>query len=184
MTPDTVFTGLFFMFTAIAIGSSLIVAFSRNLAHSIFMLLISLGSVASFYALFGADFLFAVQVLIYVGGILVILIFAMFISEKFPIEKEDVDVNKAVSAMIVGIIFFITMAMVAFGTNWPTPTPESLSPTTAQIGTELLQSYLLPFELIGVVLLAALIGATMLTRSKEEQDPHTKIAYEPERDDK
>jgi len=161
---STASIGLFYAFAAVAAGSALYVAASRNLARAIFMLFFSLGAVAAFYGWFGADFLMIVQLLIYVGGILVILIFAMMISEHFPVEEERRSLNKDLAGFMVAGILFGLLTMVAFATPWPAPQAPAVEPTASLLGGPLLTRYLLPFELAGVILLVALIGATLLTR--------------------
>lgn len=181
LNTDLMYIGLYYFFAVVALGSCAFVAFSRNLAHAIFMLLFALGSVAGFYAILGADFLFAAQVLIYVGGILVILIFAMMISEHFPLEEDIHDTDKSLAAGILGMLFVAVMMMVAWGTQWPEVAGITTDPTTAKIGEALIGQYLFLFEVAGVVLLVALMGATLMTRH-EGESPHDNIEYQNERE--
>lgn len=181
MSAELFYTGLFYLFSVVAVGSAGVVAFSRNLAHAIFMLLFSLGSVAALYALLGADFLFAAQILIYVGGILVILIFAMMISEYFPVGEEERPVDKSLAGLTVSFLFMLVMMLVAWGTNWPEVATLSTEPTTAKIGKNLISDYLFPFEISGVILLIALISATLMTR-RSDDNPHPNIEYERDRE--
>lgn len=182
-STDIAFVGLYYFFAVVAVGSAGVVAFSRNLANAIFMLLFALGSVAAFYGFLGADFLLAAQVLIYVGGILVILIFAMMISERFPLQQHELTADKAVSGGLMSLLFLGVMFMVAWGTEWPSGSLSEFefSATTAEIGSKLLTSYFFPFEIAALILLVALIGATMMTR-KDDTEPHPNIEYERERD--
>ncbi len=110
---------MFYFLSVVAVFSAGVVAFSRNLARAIFMLLFALSSFAGFYAWLGADFLFAVQLLIYVGGILVILLFAMMVSQEFPVSADDPDLNKILSGFLFSLIFVLVMVFVALGTPWP-----------------------------------------------------------------
>jgi NADH-quinone oxidoreductase subunit J len=181
MSSELFQTGLYYFFAVVAVGSSGLVAFSRNLAHAIFMLLFALGSVAAFYALLGADFLFAAQVLIYVGGVLVILIFAMMISEEFPVGADDRATDKSVAGFITSFLVLTVCLMVAWGTQWPEVGAISVEPTTTELGKALLSEYLLPFEIAGLLLLVALIGATMMTRL-DQDEPHPNIEYQRDRE--
>lgn len=181
MSSELFYTGLYYFFAVVGVGSAGMVAFSRNLAHAIFMLLFALGSVAGFYALLGADFLFAAQILIYVGGILVILIFAMMISEQFPVGEDERSTDKSVAGLITSFLFFAVMMMVAWGTGWPEAGSIVAEPTTEKLGTELLSNYLFPFEVIGVLLLVALIAATLMTR-KDDDSAHPNIEYQRDRE--
>lgn len=171
LTSGAFYQGTFWFLSIVTVGASIAVAFSRDLARAIFMLLFALGGIAGFYAWLGADFLFAVQLLVYVGGILVILIFAMMVSQRFPIEEEEPNLNKDMAGLIISMVIFSGLAIVAFGTNWPEISEIEFEPTTAMLGEPLLTTYLLPFEVAGVILLVALVAATLLTRSdKEEQE--------------
>jgi NADH-quinone oxidoreductase subunit J len=181
MSSELFQTGLYYFFAVIGVASAGMVAFSRNLAHAIFMLLFALGSVAGFYALLGADFLFAAQVLIYVGGILVILIFAMMISEEFPVSPDIRPTDKSVAGLITSFLFFAIMMMVAWGTGWPEAGSIASEPTTEKLGIELLSNYLFPFEIVGVLLLVALIAATLMTR-KDDDPVHPNIEYQRDRE--
>ncbi|MFB6345066.1 MAG: NADH-quinone oxidoreductase subunit J, partial [bacterium] len=126
------------------------------------------------------DYLMAAQLLIYVGGILVILIFAMMISEHFPLQQHELSVDKAVSGGLMSFLFFSVMSFVAWGTSWPTSDLPDYTSTTSEIGEALLTTYLFPFEIIAVLLLVALIAATM-TR-KDDTEPHPNIEYQEERE--
>jgi NADH-quinone oxidoreductase subunit J len=181
MEAELFYTGLYYFFSVVAIGSAAMVAFSRNLAHAIFMLLFALGSVAAFYGMLGADFLFAAQLLIYVGGILVILIFALMISDQFPLEKDLPPVDKSVAGITFSLLFVAIMMMVAWGTNWPEAASIATDPTTPALGVALLSEYLLAFEIAGFVLLVALVAATLMTR-KDDVSAHDNIEYDRERE--
>lgn len=181
LSTDIFYVGLYYFFAVVAVGSAGMVAFSRNLAHAIFMLLFALGSVAAFYGFLGADFLMAAQILVYVGGILVILIFAMMISEHFPIQEHELSVDKAVSGGLMSFLFLVVMLMVAWGTDWTEASLPTYEATTPRIGELLLTTYLFPFEIAAVVLLVALVAATMMTR-KDDTEPHPNIEYKRERD--
>jgi NADH:ubiquinone oxidoreductase subunit 6 (subunit J) len=172
-TPTAIYHGIFWFLAVVTVFSAGVVSISRDLARAIFMLLFALGGIAGFYAWMGADFLFAVQLLIYVGGILVILIFAMMVSQQFPIEEEEPNLNKDISGFVVSAVIFGSLAAVAFGTTWPSVSLAEFEPSTGMLGEPLLTTYLLPFEVAGVILLMALIGATMLTRSDTEDDHST-----------
>ena len=164
LTSELVYTGMFWFLAVVTIGGAFVVAFSRDLARAIFMLMFALGGIAGFYAWLGADFLFAVQLLIYVGGILVILIFAMMVSQRFPVEEEEPNLNKDMSGILVSLVTFAGIAGVALGTSWPEVQLSEFEPTTTTIGEALLTTYLLPFEIAGMILLIALLAATLMTR--------------------
>ena len=160
---ELIFIGLLF----IIVASALWVVSSPNLVHSAVSLLFTLFGVAGLYVFLYADFLAATQVVIYVGGILVLIIFGVMLTNKIdkPIIESNSS-NKIIGVFISGFIFLI-LSIIIFQTNWNAlPNNSEGSSTVALIGRLILGDYLLPFELISILLLAALTGAAMLARKK------------------
>jgi len=159
-------TAVFYLIAAITVGSAAIVAFSRNIIYSAFSLLGTFAGVAGIYVFLGADFVAGVQLLIYVGGILVLILFAVMLTHRIT----DVEItNRAVGripALAVGLILLALLAQTVRETPWVKVQEATYAPTTEKIGDLFLQNYLLPFELASVVLLAALIGAAVLSRKE------------------
>ncbi len=159
-------TIVFYLVAAITVGSAAMVAFSRNIIYSAFSLLGTFAGVAGIYVFLGADFVAAVQVLIYVGGILVLILFAVMLTHRIT----DVRItNRAVGripALAIIAVFLVLLVQTVEETNWAKAKEIGYSPTTARIGDLFLQSYLLPFELASLVLLAALIGAVFISRKE------------------
>ena len=160
---ELIFIGILFIIAA----SALWVVSSPNLVHSAVSLLFTLFGVAGLYVFLYADFLAATQVVIYVGGILVLIIFGVMLTNKIdkPIIESNSS-NKIIGVFISGFIFLI-LSIIIFQTNWNAlPNNSEGSSTVALIGRFILGDYLLPFELISILLLAALTGAAMLARKK------------------
>ena len=157
---------IFYVVAAITIGSAMIVAFSRNIIYSAFSLLGTFAGVAGIYIFLGADFVAAVQVLIYVGGILALTLFAVMMTHRIT----DVQItNRAVgriSALVVIGIFLLLLVQAIQQTTWVKAKEIVYAATTARIGNLFLESYLLPFEIAALVLLVALIGAVVLARKE------------------
>jgi NADH-quinone oxidoreductase subunit J len=157
---------VFYVIAGVTIGSAAIVAFSRNLVYSAFALLGTLLGVAGLYAMLAADFVAIVQVLTYVGGILVLLIFAVMLTHRI----SDVAVSNRVVGPVPALLFVVLVAGVmgtcVVGANWSQIAAPSAEPTTAGIGQAFLGPYILPFELASVVLLVALIGAIVISRKE------------------
>jgi NAD(P)H-quinone oxidoreductase subunit 6 len=159
-------TAVFYLVAIITVGSALMVAFSRNILYSAFSLLGTFAGVAGIYVFLGADFVAAVQLLIYVGGILVLLLFAVMLTHRIT----DVEItNRAagrIPALIVTGVFIYLLVQTVRETPWVKAKEIIYQPTTAKIGDLFLDSYLLPFELASLVLLAALIGAVVISRKE------------------
>lgn len=159
-------TLIFYVVAAITVGSAAMVAFSRNIIYSAFSLLGTFAGVAGIYIFLGADFVAGVQVLIYVGGILVLTLFAVMLTHRIT----DVQItNRAVGrfpALVVIGIFVLLLVQTIRETTWVKAKEIVYAATTARIGDLFLEGYLLPFELASLVLLVALIGAVVLARKE------------------
>ncbi len=159
-------TVIFYLVAAVTVVFAAIVAFSRNIVHSAFSLVGTFGGVAGIYVLLGADFVAAVQVLIYVGGILVLILFAVMLTHRIAeVQITNRSVGKLPALITAGILILILVQAIQ-ETSWVKAQETGYLPTTAQIGNLFLQDYLLPFELASVVLLVALIGAVTLSRKE------------------
>ena len=163
-------TLVFYGLAALALVNAGLVAFSRNILHAALGLLVTLLAVAGLYLWLGADFLGVTQLLIYVGGILVLILFAVL----FTTRIGQVRITNASAPRIGGAV---VAALVAGGLGYvgvTTPwrlTEAVAAPTTARIGDGFLREYLLPFELVSLVLLLALVGATVLARRAVREPP-------------
>ena len=159
---------LFYLIAAVTVVSAAGVAFSPNIVYSAFSLMGTFMGVAGLYVFLAADFVAVIQVLIYVGGILVLTLFAVMLTHRIADVRIS---NRAVGRLpSLAIIAFVgvVMASAALGANWKMAAPGTPQPTTYAIGNGFLNEYLLPFELVSVVLLAALIGAVVLSRKELE----------------
>ena len=159
-------SAVFYLLAAITVGSALGVAFSDNVVYSAFALMGALLGVASMFVLLGADFLGAVQLLVYVGGILVLTLFAVMLTHRIAdVHVSNRAVGRLPGLVLVGVVLG-WMVHVARQAAWVVGEPGAPAPTTYGIGEALLTDYALPFEVASVVLLAALIGAVVVSRKE------------------
>jgi NADH-quinone oxidoreductase subunit J len=159
---------VFYFFAALTVGSAAVVVFSRSLIRSAFALLFTFFGVAALYVFLGADFLAATQMVIYVGGILVLLLFGVMLTHKLydlNLKSESFQIVPAVVA-VLGIFGVLTTFMIR--TRWHEGGQSPAAPTTAALGELLMKDYLLPFEAASILLLVALIGAAMIVRRRTE----------------
>ncbi len=162
---------LFYLFAAITIASAAVVALGRNILHSVFFLLVAFTGVAGLFVLLHADFLAAVQVIVYVGGILVLILFAVMMTRK--VRTPEVS-NEAVGlwrGLLLGATALVLLVRLILNSSWfggrpvaGVPGPELT--TVDGLGQSLLGGYLFPFEVASVVLLAALVAAAVLVRKE------------------
>jgi NADH:ubiquinone oxidoreductase subunit 6 (subunit J) len=159
-------TAVFYLIAIITVGSAAVVAFSPNIIYSAFSLLGTFAGVAGLYVFLGADFVAGVQVLIYVGGILVLILFAVMLTHRITdVEITNRAAGRVPGLLIVGV-FLVILIQTIRETPWVRVKEVAHIPTTAKIGDLFLENYLLPFELASLVLLAAMIGAVVLSRKE------------------
>ncbi|MFH1229984.1 MAG: NADH-quinone oxidoreductase subunit J [Planctomycetota bacterium] len=164
---ELIYQIIFYAFTVLVIGSALIVAFSPNIIHSAFALLLTFFSIAGIYVFLSSEFLAIAQVVIYVGGILVLILFAVMLTNKI----RDVNLSNPSTSPYIAIplvlIIFIGLVWLIIITPWPVKEPQAIG-TIEDIGNALLGKYLLVLEVAAVLLLGALLGAAYLARGKNK----------------
>jgi NADH-quinone oxidoreductase subunit J len=158
---------IFWALAALVLIPAILVVTVKNVFHAALWLILSLTGVAGVYAMLAADFLFAVQLLVYVGGIMVVLLFVVLLSGK-PSDWTGRQVSEKtwLGALFAGFL------MAAFGSviaGWPIsgPAPAATPLTTWALGHLLLSDMLLPFEFVSITLLAALVGAVYFSARKK-----------------
>ena len=155
---------IFYLFAAITILSAIFVVTVRNIVHSAFYLLFTFFGVAGIYVLLGADFVAVVQLIVYVGGILILLIFGVMLTNKITNVQIKSGAWQIVPSVIgigvLGTFLYWTFA----NTNWKTNNAEIPFATTHNLGILLMNQYVVVFELLGILLLIALIGAATIAR--------------------
>jgi len=165
----------FYLFALITVVSAVFVVFLKNILRSVFSLLFTLFGVAGLYLFLHADFLAATQVLIYVGGVLVLLIFGIMLTQKMV--ESDIRTGRIQfmpSLVAIGILFIFLLFLI-FNTPWKiqgamhTQMTAFDTGTTSSIGTLLMTEWLLPFEVASILLLAALIGAVSIARVRKPE---------------
>ncbi len=157
---------VFWLLAGLTIGSACITAFSRNIVYSAFALFGSFSGVAGIYILLGADFLFIIQIFIYIGGILVVTIFAVMLTQGVADMNVSNRVVGMAPALAITILVGVIMLYALMRSGWPQGKAAPLIPTTYGIGNAFLGPYVLPFEIASIVLLAALIGAIVISRQE------------------
>ena len=155
---------IFWLFAVVTVGSAAVVVLARSLIYSAFALLFTFFGVAGLYVLLGADFLAATQLLVYVGGILVLLLFGVMLTHKLYDLDLKSEVTQFGAGLLVALGLFVLLTATAARTEWMTASPRTPAPTTETIGRLFLGSFLLPFEAASILLLVALIGAAMIVR--------------------
>ena len=173
---------VFWVLAVVSVGSAAMILLSPWIVHMAFWLLASLAGFAGLYLHLGADFLGFAQVLVYIGGILILFLFGVMLT-----QKADVPVHKPISwriilpGIVVGIVLQCMLVVLMVGNGWkelppdqvgvlmgPAPLEKLVDPTSEEIGIRFMSRFILPFEVVSVLLLVAMIGATYIARSRED----------------
>jgi NADH-quinone oxidoreductase subunit J len=161
---------VFWFFAILTIGSACVVVFSRNMIYAVFSLLFTFFGVAGIYVLLNADFLAVTQIMIYIGGILVLLIFGIMLTSNITgvdIKSGQTGKIQMFFAGIFSLIIIVGLIFIALTTKWYSAVPSAeVNSTIELIGKSLLTNYLLAFESASVLLLIAIIGAALIARRK------------------
>jgi NADH-quinone oxidoreductase subunit J len=173
MLIDTV---LFYVFAAMVLGGALLTITRRNAVHSAIWLIVSLLGVAGLYLLQKAEFLFAVQIVLYVGGIMVLFLFVIMLvnldqaARERQFNRQWAVALAAVLAVGAQVGYFLYLGKDAFRLA-ETPSPAPSTPGSALGNTELVadvlfKDYLLPFELASILLLVAVVGSVVMAKKR------------------
>lgn len=158
----------FFMFAGLAVVGALGCALSTNIVYASFALLGSLFGVAALFAWLSADYLAITQLIVYVGGVLVLFLFAVMLTNKIRDVEDSNPITNLQPGLIIGTALAGALLYVATQTPWKTQ-EGTAQETTALVGDALLSQYLLPFEMLSLLILAALIGAVMMARKEVKE---------------
>lgn len=156
---------MFYLFAAITLGSGLAICISRNIVRMAVYLFGTLSAVAVLYFLLLANFIGVIQLIVYAGGTLILLIFGVMLTSKSPWARFDVKRGELVAAGIVCAVLALALLVVVTGAAWPTHATAEGS-TVRAFGESLLGAYLVPFEAVSVLLLVVMVGAALLARQE------------------
>jgi NADH-quinone oxidoreductase subunit J len=157
----------FWAFAASLVGAGFAVVLGKNLFHSVLWLALALVSTAGIFLTLNAEFIAAVQVLLYAGGVVTVVVFAIVVTERLVGERLSQTSRHVAAGAIVsaGVLVLLLRAIGQAQIALPRPPPPA--DLTRQIGTSLLTQFVLPFELLAVLLLVGLLGASYFARPEE-----------------
>ena len=157
----------FFIVALVATGSALGLVLRTNAIHGALFLVLNLGSIAALYLMLGAEFLAAAQVIVYAGAIMVLFVFAIMVLIPGK-EETGPDPRRGVRLLAapVGPLLFLMLVFVMTARLRGAPGPGGPAGTVTAVGRLLFTSYLFPFELTSVLLLAAMVGVLLLARRR------------------
>lgn len=154
----------FFIVAAITLVGGFLVASMRNVMHAALALMLSFFGVAGMYVILDAGFIAAVQVLVYIGAIAVLILFAIMLTRGLMTKTLAAENSQWIAAAVIALLLFAVLFFIVIGTSWPVSPSQVVGDMIPKIGTELMTTYVLPFEIASLLLLAALIGAIVIAR--------------------
>jgi len=163
------FDFIFYVFAVVCVGSALFVAFTPNVVHAAVALVPTFGSLAGLYLLLGADFIAVTQVAIYIGAILVLMLFGIMYTHNISRVSGAQVMMQIGPGLVVGLLVLFTLVATVLSTDWPVREVAAPKPTVNEIGVLILTDYLLPFEVASILLLVALVGAVVIAHTSTPQ---------------
>ncbi len=160
---------LIYIFGGIAFLSATFLLFTRNVLYSAFGLVIVLISLAGIFVVFGAEFVAVAQLMIYVGGIVVLLLFAIMLTKTTSEGKLISNRGRVISSMLLGAALYAFLAFLVH--RIPQNMPSNPDEPIVLLGKGLLTDFLIPLEIIAILLLAVLIGALTIARNYYKHKP-------------
>ena len=161
-------TTLFGLLGVVALASGLLVVTTRQLVHAALWLVVCLGAVAGCYLLMSAEFVALVQLLIYVGAVVVLLLFGLMLTRAPIGRSDDLDAppgQRVLAAVVaLGLAGVIVTSCVEAFSGERLPLGGEVAGSSRAVGTAVFRHWVLPFEVLSVLLLAALVGAIVLSR--------------------
>ncbi len=158
---------LFLALAGILVGSALIVVLGRDIMRSGLALILSFAALAGLYVLLNAPLVAAAQVLVYMGAISVLLLFAIMLTQNKLGPTRLVFHRQAWAGGVAAIVLALVLAVVVTATAWPHQVGQPLHTATSALARMLFDQYVLPLEIVSVLLLAAVIGGIFLAKRDE-----------------
>lgn len=157
----------FWVPAVLLVVSALAVVLSKNLFHSVLWLALALTCTAGIFLGLEAEFLAAVQLLLYAGGIVTIVVFAIVVTERLVGERLSHTSRHLTAGVVVAAAFVALVASAVARSPLPQARPPMAGDLTRLIGESVLTRYVLPFELLAVLMLAAMLGAVYFARPED-----------------
>jgi NADH-quinone oxidoreductase subunit J len=169
---------VFYAISALILGGGLLAVTSRKIFRSAIYLLSSLVGIAALYFWMQVEFIAAVQIAVYVGGIVVLIIFSIFLTHESGKEMAKPPLQRTIFA-ILAVLFGFASTYNLISEYGFQPSGKPFTPTVSDMGTQMLSptehGYLLPFEVVSFLLLAAMIGCIVIAMKPAEPKPEEKI---------
>ncbi|MCM2322507.1 MAG: NADH-quinone oxidoreductase subunit J [Oligoflexia bacterium] len=179
MNGQAASTVFFYVFAAVSVALAVATVISRRILRAAVALMGVLATSAAFYVMLDAEFLAGVQILVYVGGIVILLVYAVMLTRSSELIEDRPSGRRRGAALAVSTLFFVAAAGAFVASRFETLRPGALTVSgTTEIGRRLLDQgstgYVLPFELISLLLLSVLIGGVVIARTNPDKGEDAK----------
>jgi NADH-quinone oxidoreductase subunit J len=167
---DVAGAALFYIFAGMTAASAICVVASRNIVRTAVYLLFALIGVTGIYFLLDAEFLAAVQLVVYVGGTLILIVFGVMLTSKSPFSRFEPKRGEVLASICIGAVLLVSLIAAILRTDFPTSAGSgSGGYPIGPLGQALLGDYLVPFELASAILLVVMIGAAYLAKRRQRE---------------
>jgi NAD(P)H-quinone oxidoreductase subunit 6 len=172
---------IFVVLAGMMLGSALLVVLGRNIIRSGLFMILSFVALAGIYVLLGAPIVAAAQVLIYIGAISVLILFAIMLTQSKEGPTRLVFHHQAWAAALAAVVFGVLLTVVALWTRWPQVDPQAdgVAAETPAVAALLFSDYVLAFEVVSVLLLAAVIGGVFLAKREDAPESPERLPEGP-----
>jgi len=155
---------MFWVIAIITLGSALAMVMNKNIFHSALFMLVTFLGVAGIYVMLYADFMAAVQVLVYGGAIAIFIVFGIMLTVRGNMKQTNLFSKNAALAAIVALALIVINAIMVVTAKWPVSTALPPEETVGTVAELMLTKYVVPFEVAAILLLVALIGAVIIAK--------------------
>jgi len=158
---------IFAFVSLVTLGGAIAVVTNKNILHSAFYLILSFVGVAAIYVMLEAPFIAVVQVLVYIGAIAILIVFAIMLTRRLMSKELEQHNKQWIPSALGALALFVVLGWIVYTAGWPAHEGAVPAEPISQLGQDLLTTYLVPFEIASVLLLAALVGAILIGRETE-----------------
>ena len=153
----------------VTLGGAIAVVTNKNVLHSAYYLVLAFVGIAAVYVLLEAPFIAVIQVLIYIGAIAILIIFAIMLTRRLMSKDMEQRNNQWIWAALGSLLLFGVLGWLVYNANWPVIEAAVPKEPIMLMGEELLSTYVVPFEIASVLLLAALVGSILIGRERDQE---------------
>lgn len=155
---------MFWIIAIITLGSAIMMVMKRNIFHSALFMVVTFIGVAAMYVMLQADFMAAVQILVYAGAIAIFIVFGIMLTQRGNMNQTNLFAKHAVLAGLVSLALVVINAVMVVNTNWLSSTAAPPEETVSLISDLMFNKFVIPFEVAAILLLVALLGAVIIAK--------------------